>query len=384
MSTATTAAANAPAKETGPLDGQAAILVEAITWLRDLARDRVGPAEAQRALEALRAAHSDLELDLIEQPMDFDRSHDYQLLIGGPGGDVVALAISGAAELPWPLRGVQRWSNDHLGSVNGRPVLVNDALVTVECLGSDPALVRRLIDASIIETELQLRPVSPSDADIAEATAAIRRGLGLLTADSTRRWLAERGFADTVLWRRGELAARLFLFKRRLAAGRIDATFAAHQESFAQVQIITLTMSAVSAMSDGGVEPRVQGAADLAAMARRLLDDRVPFTMRHLARTPLIRCEPAVQAAVAGLSVGEIATVATAEGCLLVQLVDRRPATLDATTLALVEERILTDWLRERRQAADVHWYWGPDDLLERAIPRHGVKLPLKGFIPRP
>jgi putative peptide maturation system protein len=360
--------------ETGaqePPPTRAARLLAAVALLERLAEQRLSPPQARRALDELRASDPGLELDLIEQRLELDGSYDYQLLVGGAVEGMLALALSRPDALPWPLRGVQRWSNDFLGSVNGRPLMVSDALVALECLGRDPALIRRLIDLALIEEELRLHPVQPSEADIQAAADAMRRSLGLLTPERTRRWLAERGLDERAFAERAANAAALRALQRRHSGGGVEQYFHENRDGLALVSLALLTVG-----PGGDPPPSLAPATDIYQLAEQLTRNGAAVSLTLRPPTPVFRLDPviggAITAAAPGATVGPLACD---DGSVYAKLIDRHPARLDSKTVALIEELLFDGWLAERRSRASVRWYWGYDGVVERAV--------LRGYIPK-
>ena len=51
--------------------------------------------------------------------------------------------------------------------------------------------------------------------------------------------------------------------------------------------------------------------------------------------------------------------MATDGGFTIVRVLDLTPALLNGPTRLAVERRLFDAWLEERRQAAQIEWFWG-------------------------
>jgi hypothetical protein len=63
------------------------------------------------------------------------------------------------------------------------------------------------------------------------------------------------------------------------------------------------------------------------------------------------------------LSLGVTSVVEGPEGPLLLHVLSRQPATLDAATESLIREVLFREALAQRRQRAVVEWNWGCDEI---------------------
>src|SRR5262245_32273598 len=106
-----------------------AALSEGIAFLRDLPPGRGEVAASRSRLEAFRAAHPGLRVDLlVDQPPGSPRV-DYDLLLGGPDGSTVALNWRPDRGLPWVVDYADHWAANFVVSVNRKDVTVQQALL---------------------------------------------------------------------------------------------------------------------------------------------------------------------------------------------------------------------------------------------------------------
>src|SRR5262245_5532703 len=103
-------------------------LTQALGYLVTLAQDRARPGEAMARLRALEGRDPDIGMDLLWEEEAFDRSVHYDVLLRPPGGGTVSLSFCPDRALPWPMRGVHRWSERDLLRVNDTTLTVGEAI----------------------------------------------------------------------------------------------------------------------------------------------------------------------------------------------------------------------------------------------------------------
>src|SRR5262245_61609627 len=85
-------------------------LCAALDYLKTLNREGVRPSEAMTRLQGLRGEHPAMRMDLLWEEEACDRSVHYDALLHEAGQGTISLSFCPERTLPWPLRGVQRWS----------------------------------------------------------------------------------------------------------------------------------------------------------------------------------------------------------------------------------------------------------------------------------
>lgn len=338
-------------------------LTAAVALLDRLVSDKASSTDARAALEELRARHGEYRLELFDRKLEIDGSLEFELLVNGLGRAALTLAVSNPKAAPWPLRGYQRWTNDQLGRVDGVAIMVSDALVSLECLGEDIDLIRRLVDMAIVKRELLFRPVEPTGAQLQEAADALRRRLRLYTAEATRAWLAQRGLGDSAFATQAREAALLQLLRRRLVGAAVDDFFAEQRELFARAALTVVTASATVAAR----------AAELARagtplyLAAREAAGATDVTVELVASKRVFQLEPAIVVAIRGARPGDLVGPIELRGkSSVIEITSLVPARLDEETRSAVEDALFARWLAERRAAASIEWYWGNERLVSR------------------
>src|SRR5688572_20120200 len=105
---------------------------ETLDYLLTLVRDGTRPTEAKTRLHALRDHHPAIELDLVWQEEVYDGSLHYDALLRMAGEGTVSLSVCPERALPWPMRGVHRWSDAELAMVNDTVLLVDQAVACLD------------------------------------------------------------------------------------------------------------------------------------------------------------------------------------------------------------------------------------------------------------
>src|SRR5262245_20981737 len=93
-------------------------VVDTLDYLMTLIRDRTRPDAAKTGLRPLQQRHSGMGLQLIWEEETFDQSIHYDALLSLPGNGTISMSYCDDHAKPWPLRGVQRWSDKDLVRVN--------------------------------------------------------------------------------------------------------------------------------------------------------------------------------------------------------------------------------------------------------------------------
>jgi putative peptide maturation system protein len=338
-------------------------LTEGLDYLRTMAREGTAPEEARARLRPLRGRHPDTPLDLLWEERAYDAFTHYDLLLQLPGEGTVSLSFCADGGLPWPLRGVHRWSEKHLVRVNHIVLKVDQAMACLDFIWEEAPVMQRLLDACLIQEALEKDPVELSAEELQRALDAFRRAHRLYTAEDTRRWMERRGLTHEKLERLVGDEAKIARLRDRIAAGRVDDYFEEHRADFDTARIARMQFpdneSAVRTLRQirsgeldfceaaehlfQTAEERPSGApAELFAVLRR----------RHTS--------PELGAAVFAAAPGDLlGPVRTDEGHAVVRVLSVTPARLDEPTRAAIKKILFEEWLEERRRAARIEWYWG-------------------------
>lgn len=336
-------------------------LCAALDYLKTLHRDGVRPAEARARLQGLRGQHPEARLDLLWEEEACDYSVHYDALLHRDGEGTVSLSFCPERTLPWPLRGVQRWSEMNLVRVNATVLKVDQAVALLDFAWGDSAMLKRLVHAAIVREALERDPVTVTDRDMQRALDGFRRVHRLFKAADMRRWMDERGLTQEKLEGLVAEMAQLAALRNRVTAGRVEDYFTAHRAEFDTVSF------AQFAVVDGQQARQLaddirSGETDFYVAAERSFQDGGP-TAGDLFATVRRGKVSAELAAALDAEPGEIVgPLRQGDSYVIVRVLSKTPAQLDGPTRAAVEDALFQAWLEERRAESAIEWYWGPAD----------------------
>ncbi|MET0985941.1 MAG: hypothetical protein ABW034_11090, partial [Steroidobacteraceae bacterium] len=139
------------------------LLADVLQCLEQLSVERVQPEQALERVQRLRQQHGDAAIDLVWEDQAFDGSFHYDALIRpANAAKTVSVSVCPDDELPWALRGLQRWRDSELLRVNEVTMAVEQAITHLDVLWEQRGLMQRLIDSCIVTGELQRRDIQVS------------------------------------------------------------------------------------------------------------------------------------------------------------------------------------------------------------------------------
>jgi putative peptide maturation system protein len=338
-------------------------VLDTLQWLIGLSRDGIRPEQALERLPRLRQRHADIPMELLWEEEPFDGLVHYDMLLRLPGRGTVSLSFCPPRALPWPLRGLHRWSDADLVRVNGRVLKVDRAIALLDFIWDERRLVENLLNVCLIEEALERQPIELSDAELQREMDAFRRSRRLHTAADTHRWMERHGISHRMLEQLVASQAVVARLRTRVTAGHVDETFAARKGELDTARIARLDL------------PDEESARQLYERIRRgelsfyeAAEGHFVETTRRSAGPPrplfhVIRrgqVPTALADAIFAATANEmVEPIRTAEGCALIRVLSLTHARLDEPTRVAVEEMLFAEWLAERRQAATIEWCWG-------------------------
>jgi putative peptide maturation system protein len=221
---------------------------ETLPWLLELTERGCEPDQALAELRALQARHTDVQLDLVWEREGFDARLHYDALLTLPGHGTLSVSFSPERSLPWPLRGLHRWDEMCLLRVNGRGLDVAQAVACLEDLWAEAPAAERLVNACLIQAELDREPIELGPGELQAALDAFRRGHQLYTAEATRRWMERRGLDHAQLEQLVLDTLTIARLRERLTAAQVEPYFAAHRAEFAVAELDEPTRAAIQRM----------------------------------------------------------------------------------------------------------------------------------------
>jgi putative peptide maturation system protein len=297
-------------------------------------------------------------MDLLWEEEACDRSVHYDALLHEAGQGTVSLSFCPERALPWPLRGVQRWSEMNLVRVNATVLKVDQAVALLDFIWDDAPMLKRLVHAALVREALNQDPVALGDEDLQRALNAFRRTHRLHKAADMHRWMADRGLTQEKLECLVVEHAQIAALRDRVTGGRVDEYFALHRAEF---DTLSLAQFAVSDVGEAQriVEQIRSGAVDFAEAAERsFLSGRTvpvePFAVIRRGQAP-----PELLAAFSAESYSVLGPVRSGEANKIVRVLSKMPASLDGPTRSVIQDLLFEEWLEDRREKSSIEWYWG-------------------------
>jgi putative peptide maturation system protein len=336
-------------------------VLEATMLLKTLADAEARPSQALERVRELQTAYPVLDIDVLWEEEAYDASVHYDLLLNRAGEGTVSLSYSADRAVPWPMRGVHRWREGDLVRVNETMLTVERAIANLDFIWDQAPIVERLINACLIDQELVRNPIELSDEDLQASMDAFRRAHRLYRAEDTHRWLERRGLTIEALERLVTSETLVARLRERVADGRVETYFEEHSCELDTARIARFSvvdgidaMRIVAAIRDGALD--FYAAAERQALTGGGSDFGGAFfeVVRRGAASPDLA------SAVFGARAGEVVgPVVADDGFSIARVLDLTPACLDGPTRLVIERRLLDGWLEERRQAAQIEWFWG-------------------------
>jgi putative peptide maturation system protein len=260
--------------------------------------------------------------------------------------------LSPEPQLPWPLRGVLRVSENDLLRVGETRLAVSEALGALDFVWDDRGLMVRLVDSCLVQQALDAAPVALEPEQLQQAADAYRRGKGLLGAEQTTRWLADRGLTTERFATLVESAAAVAQLRKQVVADRADEWIAEHAEELETIVVAWFAVTPEIARElDSGSASAAFGKDPCGAVGFAIRTGRPAGILRALA----MNAPPDLRHADVGS-----ALITAIEGELAVAMVlDRAQAVDDVHTRRIAERAMFDQWLAEQRDGADIEWYWG-------------------------
>jgi len=339
------------------------LLADSVECLMSLGRDGVRPAEAQGHIRRLAALYPGTDMELLWELEPYDHSVHYDVLLRHSADCTVSLAVSGGRALPWPMRGVQRWSDSDLVRVNNTLLRVEQAIGLLDFIWDEARIATRLVDACLIQEELRKNPIELSDRELQRAVDGFRRAKQLYKAEDARRWMERRGMTQEKLEQLVGEHAKVAKLRARVAAGLVEAYFEAHRADFDSACIARIdfsdegsaqrTYEQISSGAVGFFEAAQGSFLDASARGAPHCNGMFQLIQRGQGHAD-------VSSAVFATDAGELLRpLSTETGYAVIRVLGRSPARLDERTRGAIEQLLFDEWLAERRQTARIEWYWG-------------------------
>lgn len=336
------------------------LLAAGVDYLKRFADEDSAPRDARLSIGVLQRAFPEISMELIWQREQYDESCQYDLLLSDSEG-TVSLGYSRDRGLPWPLRGVQRWSEDDLLVVNNTTMKVQEAIALLDVLWQDDTFLLRLVNACIIREDLERDVPAILESEVQRELDDLRRQLGLFDAAETLAWMRDRGLSHEKMemWAADRVAVGKL--RSRVTAGSGVEYFNDHRADFDVVTLLTMQRSDNQSKASVGLLGTLE---DLVDSLESEVDGGQPpvVEIKALRRWELLHHERAV---VDAFDPGGVAEPVQLNGGVI-KVLSVRPARWDAATAEAVKRAAFERWLAERRQSARIEWFWGDRDVTSR------------------
>jgi putative peptide maturation system protein len=326
--------------------------LELIEELLTLAETGAEPEQALERFRALRAKYPGAGLELVwERDRYDDRSH-YDALLALEGRGTLSLAFCPDRGLPWPLRGVQRWSEFEMLRVNQTLLRVDEAIDMIDFIWNEAPILRRLIDTCLIREALDRDPIEVSDDELQAMMNDFRRTRGLLSPDAMVAWMAENGIDQLHLEQHLEWEAKVSRLRRTVAEGAIEDELASRRSSFDVAHAAELSFDRLEEAERVADELRA-GRGDFFEHASRSFVERGRGAL-------FVKHTRGSLGALFDVPLGAIVgPVPKDREYRIYRVLAVRPAELDDSTRELIERELFDRWLEKKRRTARIEWNWG-------------------------
>jgi len=338
-------------------------LIDALEYLMSLVQEGTQPEEARARLHLLQKQHPDAKMDLVWEEEGYDQSVHYDTLLHLGKEGTVSLSFCPDRALPWPMRGVHRWSDKYLVRVNKTVLTVDQAIACLDFIWDEVPIVNRLVDMCLIREALEKDPIDLSDAELQLAMDTFRKARKLYKAEDTYRWLQQHGMTHEKLEYFVANEAMIAKLRDRVTVNRVTDYFEEHQADFDTAYIARFHVSdEESALQtweqiySGGLDfYEAAQRCFLAAVERREHPSGDIFAV--IKRGQVI---PELGMAIFAAQSGEVLSpVRTEQGYAIVRVLSFAPARLEEQTVTAIKKILFEEWLAQQRQAARIEWYWG-------------------------
>jgi putative peptide maturation system protein len=332
------------------------LFADVLECLERVSAERLQPDQAFDRLRPLRQQYGETSIDLIWDDEAFDGSVHYDALIRPANAKkTISLSVCPDDELPWALRGLQRWRDSELLRVNDVTMAVEQAITQLDVLWDEPGLMQRLIDSCIVTGELQRRDVQVSKQEVQAAFDSMRRRRGLFTTAALQAWMQDTGMSRATLDELAVRLARTSKLRSLIVGPELDEYVGAHRADFDEIKIAVLE---VNSQADAlrVFETVRQGTGILAAAHSLFMADArgVQVSFRREERHVL-----AAEFDASDLSPGATHLCARDDHFLVIQVLAVQEAQAGPMTTERAKARLFQQWLAAQRSTARIEWFWG-------------------------
>lgn len=351
------------------LESHHAVLTDVLSCLEGISKEGMAPSQAHGRVNALRSRHPATSIELVWDEQVFDGSRHYDALIRPQGFEgTVSLSVCHDDALPWPLRGLQPWRDSELLRVNGTVMPVENAIRHLDLLWQRKSLMQRLIDACLIEAELDRRQIEVSPAEVQTSVNDIRRRRGLLTAADTHAWLAESGMSMQGLTDLAGRLARAAKLRELVVGEEAERHLESNREAFDTINTRVLQTPDARTARQLADAVRDGSRSFLHAAEDAVFADTSGRTQFFYRKELRHRLAARVNDDGSSFNPGDLlGPIEAGDERLVINVVSIEPAAGNPHLRSAVVTRLFDEWLREQRQRARIEWFWGPNRATQAA-----------------
>lgn len=328
-----------------PVRPDAATLVAVADALVELT-GKADDADAARSRLHDIATRRGHRIDLLADYEPYDSTPMFDALIRQADGLTLSLSVCLPDELPWPLRGVVRASEQDVLRVNTTRLSVGEALASLDVVWQDTNLLQRVVDSAVIGDAVNREAIDVDERQLQQAADAFRRAKGLLTVADTQQWLAERQLSQQAFRGMIERLAKTVELRRRVTELHVEAWLAEHLPERDELIVAWFEKPANGGEFSPESATRLVAEALLAGRPAGIATWRV-HDVPHLAGR------------LTAVSPGTFVDVELDARSVTAVVLARRPAVADDEARAWAARELFAAWLADQRNAADIEWFWG-------------------------
>jgi len=332
-----------------------------LDYLTEIATSNISPAIAKDRLRHVQSRLTDIELQLVWEKESYDGSIHYDVLVRLPEHAVISLSYCRDRALPWPLRGVRRWSEMDLLAVNATGLRVDQAIACLDFVWNDASLSDRLIDVCLMQEEFDRNPVELTDLELQAGMDAFRRAHKLCNAHDTLQWLQIHGMTHGQLDRVVSDNLAIAKLRDRIAEGKTQSYFDEHSADFDTAVVAQIECNDEVEAREIYLQLLSKEMDFYECACRRHSMPKARYSERpFFSRIRRYETSLEVAAKVFSALPGEILEpVRLSTGYVIMHVLSLIGGKFDESTEALVKTILLQKWLTDRKATARISWFWG-------------------------
>ncbi len=335
---------------------------DTLELLQTLQAEKIQPKEARALVYELRKRYTDLKLDLLSEVEEFDHSLHYDALLREPGFGTVSISYCQEKAVPWPMRGVHRWSDADLVRVNTKVITVDQVIALLDFIWDEATITDRIINQALMQQELERSEYNVSDEELQHEVDTFRKSRHLHNAAETEKWLADHGLSHEKLESYLTDSILFLKLKEQAVEGKVEDYFFEHFDELEQIQVaqIVVDNEETARWLSGRIKRgelefyAVAESQSLETMAAASKPAPLFVNLKSGDLDQVDRNE--LRSAAVGQIVGPIRT---SDGTVVVKLLGRNEAQLDEATRNEITETLFDQWLAVQRSMVRVEWCWG-------------------------